>query len=225
MDPFSDPAMVADYAKVTPQRVPGLLDLHRMAVVMISETAREDASVLVLGAGGGLELHSFATARPNWSFVGVDASQAMLDLAANIVKDAGSRVELLRGDINDAPDGPFDGATCLLTLHFLTQAERLHVLRGLRKRLRPGAPLIIAHHCRPKIGQAHDWLTRSATFAAGENADVTIAARSAMGMMQKLMLLSEKDEEMLMRKAGFTAPAMFYAGLSFRGWVAYAPEH
>ena len=77
--PFSDPAMVGRYADVTPQRVPGFFDLHRMALILLSEQAPEDAEILVLGAGGGLELKTFAEARPNWSFAGVDPSQPMLE--------------------------------------------------------------------------------------------------------------------------------------------------
>mgnify|MGYP003343289584 CR=1 FL=1 len=43
---------------------------------------------------------------------------ARLRLAARTVGDAMDRVELVEGVIDDAPEGPFDAATCLLTLHF-----------------------------------------------------------------------------------------------------------
>jgi tRNA (cmo5U34)-methyltransferase len=35
-------------------------------------------------------------------------------------------------------------------------------------------------------------------------------------------VLSPQDEEALMRDAGFVDVSLFYAGLTFRGWVAYA---
>lgn len=225
MDPFTDPAHIANYAAVTPRRVPGLDDLHRMSVVLLSEYAKKNGCILVLGAGGGLELRSFAAARPEWSFVGVDPSRPMLDLAQTVLGNLGPRVELMQGDINDAPSWPFEGATCLLTLHFLAVSERRHVLGELRKRLHPGAPLIVAHHCKPDIGEPERWLARSAVFAAGHLDDPEAAARSAAGMIRNLKLLSAGQEEALLRDAGFVSPAMFYAGFSFRGWVAYAGEH
>ena len=58
--PFTDPAAVASYARDTPRKVPGLADLHRMAMLLLAEQAPAAAHVLVVGAGGGLELKAFA---------------------------------------------------------------------------------------------------------------------------------------------------------------------
>ena len=38
----------------------------------------------------------------------------------------------------------------------------------------------------------------------------------------RLSILSPEAEEAMLREAGFTGISLFYAGLSFRGWVAYA---
>ena len=45
------------------------------------------------------------------------------------------------------------------------------------------------------------------------------AARTAIGT--QLTILSPDDEEAMLAEAGFTGTTLFYAGLSFRGWVAY----
>ncbi|MFC4963461.1 class I SAM-dependent methyltransferase [Alcaligenes sp. GCM10023179] len=223
VQPFSDPALVARYADTTPQRIPGFHDLHRMALILLSERVTSNARILVLAAGGGLELKSFVQARPDWSFVGVDPSQAMLDLAAQVLGPLGSQVDLIPGYVDDAPLELFDGATCLLTLHFLSKAERLSLLKSLLARLKPGAALVVAHHCRPEEGATEDWLARSIAFATGTETTVE-AIGSASNMARHLTLLSPQEEEGLLREAGFTAPALFYAGLSFRGWVAYADD-
>lgn len=219
---FTDPAMVDRYADDTPRRVPGLDDLHRMALLLLAERAPAAANILVLAAGGGLELRAFARARPDWSFVGVDPSAPMLDLAARVLGPLGSRVQWVHGYVEDAPPGPFDGATCLLTLHFLSRPQRLRLLQALRQRLKPGAALIVAHHSRAGIGPVEQWLARSAAFAAGTQADLKLAATSAKGMAQHLTLLSADDGEALLRESGFSDPALFYAGFSFRGWIAFA---
>lgn len=220
--PFTDTALVARYATDTPRRVPGFSDLHRMAQILLAERAPENAEILVLGAGGGLELRTFAEARPGWSFVGVDPSQSMLDLAAQILGQFLPKVKLVTGYIDDAPKRPFDGATCLLTLHFLSTKDRLHTLRELNRRLKPGAPLITAHHCNPGSGLVHDWLARSALFASGPGSDAPATTSAAIEMAKRLTLLSASEEETVLQEAGFVDPTLFYAALSFRGWVAYA---
>lgn len=121
---FSDREAVAHYAEGPRRFVPGLSDLHRMTAILLGERAPPDAKVLVLGAGGGLELKALAEAHPDWTFVGVDPAKAMLELAEKTLGPLAARVHLVEGYIDDAPEGPFDAATCLLTLHFLEDAER-----------------------------------------------------------------------------------------------------
>jgi tRNA (cmo5U34)-methyltransferase len=41
-------------------------------------------------------------------------------------------------------------------------------------------------------------------------------------MAQHLPLLSATEEEAMLEEAGFADVALFYAGFSFRGWVAVA---
>lgn len=42
-------------------------------------------------------------------------------------------------------------------------------------------------------------------------------------MMDRLPLLTPDEEEAMLRDAGFEQVELFYAALSFRGWVATAP--
>ncbi|MFN7134211.1 MAG: methyltransferase, partial [Myxococcales bacterium] len=80
-NPFSDPHAVARYAEGPPRLVPGFADLQRMTRLLLAERAPPDARVLILGAGGGLELKAFAEAHPAWTFDGIDPSAEMLTLA------------------------------------------------------------------------------------------------------------------------------------------------
>jgi len=41
-------------------------------------------------------------------------------------------------------------------------------------------------------------------------------------MKSNLSILSPEEDEACLREAGFDKIALFYAGFSFRGWVAYA---
>jgi tRNA (cmo5U34)-methyltransferase len=216
-----NPAAISNYASDTPRKVPGLADLHRMATLLLTEQAPETAHVLVVGAGGGLELVSLATTRPDWRFTGVDPSPAMLDLAREAAAPFADRVQLVNGVVGQAPAGPFDGATCFLVLHFLERSERLRTLREIRSRLRSGARLVVVHHAPPE-GHAERWLARSVAFGAGVRADPASTAAAGKLMTERLPLLTPHEEEDLLRASGFVEVELFYAALSFRGWVASA---
>ncbi|MBX9647910.1 MAG: class I SAM-dependent methyltransferase [Xanthobacteraceae bacterium] len=217
---FSNPALVATYADETPRKVPGLADLHRMVMLLLSERAQQAADILVVGAGGGMELKSMAEAQREWLFTGVDPSAAMLDLARRNIEPFKERIKLIEGAVGGAPSGPFDGAACLLTLHFLDKGERLRTLKDIHRRLKPDARLVVAHHSVPS-GGAERWLARSAAFADRTSADWGKAMASAV-RMAGLPLLSAAEEEALLCEAGFSDVELFYAAFSFRGWVATA---
>lgn len=217
---FANPATAQTYGENARRMVPGLADLHRMALILLSETAGPAARVLVLGAGGGLELTCFAQNRPGWRLDGVDPSRAMLTLAADTLGPMMDRVSLHEGYIDTAPDVPFDAATCLLTLHFLNRADRLHTLQQIRQRLKPGAAFVMAHHSIAQDAKSRaDWTRRFAAYGSTADALLDTARPS---IFDQLPILSPDQEEALLQEAGFGDVTPFYAAFSFRGWVAYA---
>jgi tRNA (cmo5U34)-methyltransferase len=221
---FSNGETVARYAEGPPRFVPGFFDIHRMASVLLRERVPADGRLLVLGAGGGLELKSFAEWNPRWRFVGVDPSAEMLALARTTAADAGNRLELVKGYVDDAPAGPFDGATCLLTLHFLNRWERLRTLRTIRERLAPGAPFVAAHSSFPQqpAETRSLWLDRYRNFAVAGGAEAAGAEQWRRAVEEQLTLLSPEEDEALLREAGFIDVTPFYAAFTWRGWIAYA---
>lgn len=224
MSSFSDPQAVAAYAQGPVRQVPGFHALQTMATLLLAEHVPHDGRVLVLGAGGGLELKVFAEAQPGWGFVGVDPSAEMLKLAVVTLGALAPRVELHEGYVDGAPVGPFDGATCLLTLHFLDADTRLQTLRELRRRLKPGAPLVVAHHSFPQDDDGKlRWLRRYAAFAIASGIPAAHANSAIDAIGSKLPVLAPEDDADLLRQAGFDRVELFYAAFSFRGWVAYNP--
>jgi tRNA (cmo5U34)-methyltransferase len=163
-----------------------------------------------------------AEAHPSWSFVGVDPAEEMLNMAATHLGSLASRAQLVKGYIDDAPVGPFDGATCLLTLHFLDAEERTRTLEQIRSRLRPGAPLVAAQSSFPQSpAQRKRWLDRHTAYAisAGAEPDYAYAAHAAITASANLFT-PEQDEDIL-RNAGFQNVELFFAAFTWRGWVAH----
>lgn len=221
MDAYADPDTVARYAEGPPRLVPGFADLLRMAGMLLGERVGEDARLLVLGAGGGLELRAFARAHPGWRFDGVDPSAQMLALARQTLGADAARATLHHGCVDVAPDGPFDAAACLLTLHFVAPDQRVDTLRALHRRLRPGAPLVVAH-MSIAADQRERWLDRYAAFAVSSGIAPAAAAKGRAAVATHLHIASPAQDEAFLREAGFATVEPFYQGLAFRGWVAVA---
>lgn len=231
---FSDPEAVARYAENPPRLVPGFADLLRMTTLLVAERAPEKARVLVVGAGGGLEMRALAEAEPGWTFDGVDPSGEMLELARQTLGPLATRARFHHGYIDGADEGPFDAATCLLTFHFLPPAVRRQTLSEIHRRLRPGAPFIAAHfsfpqdasspgqNSPPNTGERALWLARYAAFAASSGIDPEQAKAGAITISERLHILTPEEDEALLTQAGFSNVRLFYAGLAFRGWVTYA---
>lgn len=220
---FNDPAAVAQYTEGPVRFVPGYGELHRMTAILLGERAGLQAHVLVLGAGGGMELKALAEAHEGWTFEGVDPAGEMLKLAARTLGALQPRASLREGTIEDASEGPFDAATCLLTLHFMPRAERVRVAAEIRRRLAPGAPFVAAHSSFPQgAAERPVWLSRYAAYAVAAGADPEMAEKARAGVSAHLDLLTPEEDEAVLREAGFSGVAMFYAAFTWRGWVAYA---
>lgn len=211
----------AGYAARTERLVPGLHDVYRMAGVLLAEHVPPTGRVMVLGAGGGLELKAFSDMQPGWYLNGIDPSAEMIDQARVTLGDQADRVSFTQGYIDDAPEGPFDGATCLLTLHFLPRKERLHTLQQIARRLRPGAPLAVMHHSVPKGADRDIWLRRNAAVMVSHGMPPGQAAKSIETLNTRLPILSPQEDHALLAEAGFTDIQMFYAAFTFKGWVSY----
>ncbi len=220
---FSNTDAVARYTEGPPRFVPGFSDMQRMVCWLLAERVPENGRVLVIGAGGGLELKVFAEAQPSWSFDGVDPSKEMLTLAEQTMGPIASRVQLHHGLIDVTPDGPFDAATCILTMHFVERKERRRMACETRRRLKPGAPLVVAHLSIPQDdGERAVWLSRYAAFAVSSGVESENANKAREAVDSQLSILTPEEDEAILREAGFSNVSLFYVGFAFRGWVAYA---
>ena len=220
---FNDPKAVAQYTEGPLRFVPGYDMLHRMTAILLGERAPADAHVLVLGAGGGMEMKALADAHPGWTFEGVDPAGEMLKLAERTLGEHAARATLREGYIEDASEGPFDAAACLLTLHFLDRGTRVRTAAEIRRRLKPGAPFVAAHSSFPQDAATRpQWLSRYAAYAVASGADPEMAEKARAGVAAHLDLLTPEEDEAVLREAGFSDVTPFYAAFTWRGWVAYA---
>ncbi len=92
---------------------------------------------------------------------------------------------------------------------------RLETLQQIQRRLKPKAPLIIAHHSFPQTEPERTlWISRHLAFSHSPPAQAE-AAQAAM--KTKLSILAPEEEEALLKQAGFCQISLFYAAFSFKG--------
>lgn len=195
-----------------------------MAAILLAERAGDTGRVLILGAGGGLELRAFGDWQPGWRFTDLDPSAQVLALAVQVAAPHMARIDLIEGYIDNAPAGPFDAACCLLVMHFIPPEDRVPTLSAIRARLKPGAPLVLAHHSIPQDhAEKARWLGRYAAFAAASGVPLDQAHEGAAAIAERLPITSPGEDEAALRAAGFEDVSLFYAAFTFRGWVGYAP--
>lgn len=196
---------------------------------------KSDLHMLVIGVGGGAEIERFLPHHPGWKITGVDPSQQMLAQAQAKVAafNLGERVTLVQGTIEQlAPEIRFDAATCLYVLHFLPDDAKLALLRTLRDRLQPGAPLYLISAVRvDKTGFDAANPTLRADFLGawqhyGELMGMPteqmagIVAHLTEQMSQPQVATADRVQE-LMREAGFTQIAPYCSMLgAMYGWIA-----
>lgn len=125
-------------AKVFPgyEQIPLIILSHLRT--RLGQTAR----LLDAGCGTGTTLTSFATHQPDWSFVGVDPAEPMLEIARDKVSTIGieKRVMFIKGTVDALPDEPkFDAATCILVEHLQPDnGAKLRLLEGIQRRMVSG---------------------------------------------------------------------------------------
>lgn len=221
--PVFDARAAKSYAEGPPRQVPGYSSLHRMVSLLLAERTPQDGRVLVLGAGGGHELKALAEAHSGWSFDGVDPSADMLRVAVEEAAPHASRIRFHRGYIDDAPTGPFDAATSILVFHFIARDQRLESLKQVRRRLRVGAPFVLVHLSFPqKEPERSIWIDRHVAFGRSNGLEPADANSARRAISSGLTILSPEEDVAMLHSAGFSSASLFYAGLSIRGWVAYA---
>lgn len=218
-----DARAASSYAEGPPRQVPGYSSLHRIVSQLLAERTPPDGRVLVLGAGGGQELKAMAEAHPGWSFDGVDPSSDMLRLAGHVVGPHAARMQFHEGYIDGAPGGPFDAASAILVFHFVGHDQRLETLKQVQRRLKPGAPFVVVHLSFSQAEPERSiWIDRHVTYGLSNGLGPVDAIRARQAISSGLTILSPEEDVAMLGQAGFANVSLFYAGLSIRGWVAYA---
>jgi tRNA (cmo5U34)-methyltransferase len=221
-----DPSLAANYERGPRWFVPGYDASHAMAAVLLRDRIGERGQILIVGAGGGVELSVFARECQGWTFIGVDPSAEMLRQANDKLESVGAsdRVSWVQGTVENSPTGPFDAATAFLSLNFVPDdGSRLAALNEIRARLKSGSPFLIIDGCSDKnSARFEDDLRVYAAFARRNGAPAEVVQRALRMQRESLYYVLPEREVALLTEAGFSDVRLFYAGLWVFGWIARA---
>lgn len=121
-----------------------------------------DGAVLDLGVGSGLVAEAALDRLPDARLVGIDFSEAMLELARRRLARFGRRATLVRGDLTEArnldlPQAPFRAAFSVQTMHHLSGDEWAAVAGQLAKLVEPGGLIVIVDRVQVAEPLYRDW--------------------------------------------------------------------
>ncbi len=225
---FADINNARRYASGSPRAFfPGMSVMHTLTAQLIGESTPTDGSVLVVGAGGGLEIAAWSELEPAWRFIAVEPSPEMIQAGRENLIARSNQVEWVEAYIQDAPEGPFDAATCLLTLHLIPDdGSKLESLREIRKRLKPGGMFAVVDNCFERNDPAVERVL---------DRFIEHARRSGIVDQELLEMVRQNNKEKgesvcavreleLLEQAGFESIELYFAALSWRGWIRKNPN-
>ncbi len=185
----------------------------------------EDANVLVVGSGTGMEITTFGEQMPGWKFTGVDPSKQMVQITQQKVSQRGwdERVKLIQGYTSNVPTGEnFDAATLILILHFIPdEAGKLNLLKEVASRLRPGGTLVyVSLHGDVSKPATNELMLGWRNTMISNGIPPEVAKQVHEAAIAKGQFVPEERVLALIEQAGFTDIIPFYRAFLVGGWLA-----
>ena len=217
-----DGEMSVRYDAFVPKLIPDYVRLHELLVAQLGLALDEGARILVVGAGTCTEVLTLADFDPTWTFVAVEPSAAMVEVARERMAEAGlsDRVTFHVGTLDTLEDqGPFDAATAILIMQFIPVEEKAAMFQDIAKRLKADAPLVMAH----PIGDPETDEHVLAMQSWRDHMDATLKDRAAdvyATVSETLHFMSDEAQADALKSVGFDQVVRFHTKLIIGAWIA-----
>jgi len=198
-------------------------NMHFLTRLILKELPAR-SRILCVGVGTGAEILSLSREYPQWSFVGVDPSAAMLEVCRERMERSGvlDRCEFVHGYVQEVPGGEsFDAALSFLVGHFVKRGERLDFYQGMHLRLRRGGYLVNTEISFDLDTEEFPlMLTHWERVQTLMGATPESLASLPRVLRDTLTVLAPSQVEDIMRASGFALPTRFFQALMITGWYA-----
>jgi len=218
------PIAGTEYDDIAPLALPGYDAMHQMALACLRAKLPDEANLLVVGAGTGMELVKFAEGNSNWKILGVDPSENMLGVAKGKIQqhDLLKQIELFKGYTNDLPETSiYDAATSILVMHFIPDdGGKLAFLQGIGQRIKASGTFVLVDVFGEKgTDNFQELISLIKEFWKGTGISEAKKAEILETMDKAVYPISETRVLQLLKEAGFSKVIRFYTGLWVGGWV------
>lgn len=219
--------MATEYDKGVRRTLPTYDGLFRLTKAFLQNHLSDHDRLLVVGGGGGNELTAFSANHLEWRFTIVDPSEAMLSIAKSKAERLGitERTEFIAGTVSDlTAENKYDGATCLLVLHFISeQSEKIDLLKKIRASLPAGAPFVLATMYGDENDASFQDLFNLWKAYWIDSTKLTEAEVEEMeSSVRSLSFLPANEIEALLKETGFHRITQFFQTNMFGAWICFA---
>lgn len=217
-----DGEMSVRYDAFVPKLIPDYVRLHELLVAQLGLALDEGARILLVGAGTCTEVLTLADFDPTWTFLAVEPSAPMVEVARERIAAAGlgDRVSFHVGTLDTLEDqGPFDAATAILMMHFVPVDQKTVVFEDIAKRLKTNAPLVMFH----PIGDPESDEHALAMQAWRDHLDETLKEKAETvyaNVSDTLHFMSDNAQTDALKGVGFDQVVRFHTRMVFGAWIA-----
>ncbi len=219
IDHFSNTAKAYDERN---QQLSAISENMHFLIRLALKDAPLRARVLCVGVGTGAEILSLAETFPEWTFVGVDPAQGMLDVCRERLAAAGvsGRCELVHGYVHGLPlREDFDIALSVLVAHFVKRGERLDFYKAMSDRLKPNGMLINTEISfdldSPEFTpMLKNWQAVQALMGATPQSIANLSVQ----LREMLTVLPPAETESILRASGIRLPVRFFQAFMICAW-------
>lgn len=223
-----DERVAACFPDMLARSVPNLEEMRRLVFDLGRQYLRIDGGVIDVGASVGDGLAPFVAApeQGRRTYVAIDSSPDMVDALER--RKWPKTVDIYRGEAGREATFPgysirggFDVALCVLTLQFVPTHERPRALSAMHRALRPGGVIFLVEKVAGDTARTEAILSKAYEARKVANGftqkEVDAKRESLRGVMNAV---SARENERMLRAAGFRHVELFWASLNFRGWFA-----
>lgn len=202
---------------------PGYETLHELSDVLLKNALPEDAHVLVVVAGTGMDILTCGANQPDWRFTAVEPSAEMLEICRENIFRAklDERVEFFGGYVEELPiNDLFDAATSIYVSHFIREDEKNNYFSAINSRLKQNAPFVVADMYGERGSDEfkmiyEDWKS----YYLSESGDLREAEKSFEYILRDIHFIAENRLAKVLEQSGFDNFRRFFQSFFFGGWV------
>ncbi|QPJ62942.1 MAG: carboxy-S-adenosyl-L-methionine synthase CmoA [Candidatus Nitronauta litoralis] len=203
--------------------VPFYKECMSLTVEFVCHYARPKTNVYDLGCSTGTLLFNLADRLPkSVKLVGIDNSPEMLKKAERKLRDHLKRCELVEKDLMKPQEFPNASVVVMnYTLQFVPPEKRIKMMKTINKHLIPGGALVLIEKIKGESeGMDNLFVDEHHRFKKSKGYSKLEIARKRQALEKVLVPQTVKQNESMLKRAGFQEFETFFRWCNFVGWVA-----